>query len=210
MTAAVDLYSAGLKRGAEPLVLGYRDGSTRTLPVGTWTATEVAGDEGLLDRCRGATLDVGCGPGRLTVAAALRGLPTMGVDIAAGAVALARSRGALVLARSVFSALPGHGRWNTALLADGNVGIGGDPVGLLARLKDLLAADGVVLVELDPPGTASGQVQVRIEHAGMTSDWFLWAHVSTDHAEVVAEAAGLYVAEQWKEAGRWFAALARP
>ncbi len=210
MTAAVDLYTAGLATDAPPLVLRYRDGSTRTLPVGTWTATHVAGDEGLLARCRGATLDVGCGPGRLTVAVASCGLPALGVDIAPGAVALARSRGALVLARSIFSALPGHGRWGTALLADGNVGIGGDPVGLLARLKDLLAVDGVVLVELDPPGTPSGQVQVRVEHAGTASNWFPWAHVSADHAEVVAEAAGLYVTQQWKETGRWFAALARP
>ncbi len=210
MTAAVDLHAAGLDTDALPLVLRYQDGSTRTLPVGTWRATHVAGDEGLLDRCRGATLDVGCGPGRLTVNVGLRGLPALGVDIAPSAVALARSRGALVLARSVFSALPGHGRWNTALLADGNVGIGGDPVGLLARLKDLLAVDGVVLVELDPPGTASGPVQVRVEHVGTVSDWFSWAHVCVDHAEVVAEAAGLHVVEQWEGAGRWFAALARP
>jgi len=41
--------------------------------------------------------------------------------------------------RSVFDALPAEGRWHTALLADGNVGIGGDPIRLLSRLRGLIA-----------------------------------------------------------------------
>jgi SAM-dependent methyltransferase len=209
MTAAVDLYADGLAPDAEPLVLRYADGRTRSLPVEVWTAERVEGDDGLVGRCTGPTLDVGCGPGRLVVALGLRGLPALGVDIAPGAVRLARSRGALVLSRSVFSALPGHGRWACALLADGNVGIGGDPVGLLRRLRDLLAVGGLVLVELDPPHTTSGPVLVRVEHGMSASDWFPWAHVSADHVEVLAEAAGLQVAEEWEEAGRWFAALER-
>ena len=36
-------------------------------------------------------------------------------------------RGATVLQRDIFGPLPGEGRWGTALLFDGNVGIGGDP-----------------------------------------------------------------------------------
>lgn len=209
MTTAVDVYTAALHCACEPLVLRYRDGRARLLPVGTWTAETVAGDAALLDRCRGATLDLGCGPGRLTVALGKRGLPALGVDIAPGAVRMARSRGALALSRSVFSDLPGHGRWRTALLADGNVGIGGDPVGLLHRTRELLAVDGTVLVEVDPPGTSSGPVQVQVEHAGTFSSWFAWAHLAVEHAAVVAEAAGLQVTEQWEEAGRWFVALAR-
>ncbi len=206
MTAAVDLYAASLTQ-TEPLVLRYADGSSRALPVEVWTAHEVPGDRGLVERCQGATLDIGCGPGRLVLAVGAQGLPALGVDIAPGAVRLARSRGALVLARSVFAELPGGGRWRTALLADGNVGIGGDPVGLLRRVRELLCADGVVLVELDAPGSASGPVQVRIEHAGDISGWFAWAHVGADDVDGIAQAAGLRVQEQWREAGRWFAAL---
>lgn len=209
MTAAVDLYAAGLRGGHEPLVLRYADGTSRTLPVDVWTAERVPGDDSLLDRCVGATLDVGCGPGRLTVALGLRGLPALGVDIAPGAVRLARSRGALALSRSVFASLPGHGRWSTALLADGNVGIGGDPVGLLRRLADLLSTDGRVVLEVDPPEAPSGPVSVRVEHDGQFSDWFPWAHVSVDHIDVIAEAAGFELAETWQEVGRWFAVLER-
>ena len=210
MTAAVELYAAGLASGTEPLVLRYADGTSRSLPVDVWTAERVVGDDGMLQRCVGATLDVGCGPGRLTVALGRRGLPALGVDIAPGAVRLARSRGALALSRSVFAELPGQGRWSTALLADGNVGIGGDPVGLLHRLADLLARDGRVVMEVDPPQAPSGPVSVRVEHQGQASDWFPWAHVSIDHLAVIAEAAGFVLAETWEEVGRWFAVLVRP
>ncbi len=209
MTAAVDVYAASLGTDAEPLVLHYRDGRTRPLPVDVWTAIEVSGDTGLIARCAGATLDIGCGPGRLVVAVAGRGLPVLGVDIAPGAVRLARARGALAITRSVFAELPGRGRWRTALLADGNVGIGGDPVGLLVRVRDLLAPGGTALVELDPPGTHSGPVLVQMEHAGQLSGWFPWAHLAVGHAEVAADAAGFTVTETWEEAGRWFAALVR-
>ena len=40
--------------------------------------------------------------------------------------------GGPALRRSVFDPLPGEGRWGTALLLDGNIGIGGDPRALLA------------------------------------------------------------------------------
>lgn len=205
---AADVYGDAL-RSRSPLVLRYDDGSCRELPLDAWKAAHVQGDTSLLRRCEGATLDVGCGPGRLVVALAERGLLTLGVDIAPGAVRLARSRGALVLTRSVFATLPGSGRWRTALLADGNVGIGGDPVGLLRRLGELLAEDGQVLVELDPPGATSGPVRVSVEHEGRESGWFPWAQLSVSHAHVVADTAGFAVTETWTDAGRWFVRMER-
>ncbi len=51
---------------------------------------------------------------------------------------IARRHGVNVLERSIFDHVPGAGRWRTALLLDGNIGIGGDPVALLERLGDLL------------------------------------------------------------------------
>ena len=51
----------------------------------------------------------------------------LGVDISRTAVARVRQAGASALHRSVFDPLPGQGRWGTALLADGNIGIGGLP-----------------------------------------------------------------------------------
>ena len=56
---------------------------------------------------------------------------------------VARTRGVNVLERSrLRTASPDHDRWRTALLFDGNIGIGGDPVALLSRVVELLRDDG--------------------------------------------------------------------
>lgn len=203
-----EVYAAGL-RGEADVVVRERSGGTRRLPVGDWLADSRPGDAQLLDRCRAATLDVGCGPGRLTVALAARGLPVLGVDLAPGAAELARRRGAFVLVRSVFDRLPGTGRWATVLLADGNVGIGGDAVALLRRLADLLAPDGRLLVEVGAAGTRSGPVSLRLEDGRSVSAWFPWDRLSDDRLDPAAAGAGLRVVDRWTEQGRWFAALAR-
>lgn len=201
------VYTAGLRDTSAPLLLRYADGQARELPVAIWTSAWHPGDDGLLDRCTGPTLDVGCGPGRLTVALAARGLPVLGVDITPGTAQLARDRGALVLVRSVFDRLPGTGRWVTALLADGNLGIGGDPLTLLRRVGALLSPHGVALVELDAPDVPGGAVRFRLEHAGQVSGWFAWAHVNPAGIGRLAARSGLTVSERWSDQSRWFVAL---
>jgi len=46
----------------------------------------------------------------------------------------------------------GGGRWAHVLLADGNVGIGGDVVALLRRCAELVRPGGTVVVEVERPG----------------------------------------------------------
>jgi len=120
-----ELYEHALAGWARPEI-EHADGSRKPLPVDGWLH-ESPGDKSILDRCEGPTLDIGSGPGRLTVALSERGIPALGIDITPYAVDLARSSGALVMLRDVFGRVPGTGRWTTALLADGNIGIGGDP-----------------------------------------------------------------------------------
>jgi hypothetical protein len=75
--------------------------------------------------------DDGYGPGRLVGQLVQRGVPALGVDQSATAVALARRSGAPALRRDVFEPLPGTGRWQTVLLAD-DVGLavaGVHPIG---------------------------------------------------------------------------------
>ena len=48
------------------------------------------------------------------------------------AVGLSMARGGLALRRRINQPLPAEGRWGTALLMDGNVGMGGDVATLLA------------------------------------------------------------------------------
>ena len=95
---------------------------------------------------------LGCGPGRHLHELSGRGVYALGVDLSAVAVDLACSGGARAMVADIFGDVPGAGSWRTALLLDGNIGIGGDPVRLLTRLRSLLTDEGVALVELDPTG----------------------------------------------------------
>jgi SAM-dependent methyltransferase len=204
--AAADLYDATLRRRGA-LLLRDEAGSTRPLPLDVWLGAAGPVDERVLARARGPVLDVGCGPGRHVHALARRGVLAVGVDVSPVAVALARRRGATVLEASIFDRLPGRGAWRTSLLLDGNVGIGGRPDALLRRLVALLAPGGIVLVELDPPGTGVVCGRVRLEDGQAMSDWFAWARVGADAIANPAGAAGLRVAARWHDGGRWFAAL---
>jgi len=213
MTSPLELYGEGLLTVAAAGVpsstwLRYDDGRSAVLDLPRWSAPAAGADEALLDRCSGPTLDLGCGPGRLTRALAARGLECLGVDVAPVAVALARTGGIPVLHASVFDPVLDDTRWSTVLLADGNVGIGGDPAALLRRCRSLLRAGGQLLVELDAPGCPTSQVRVRVEsQAGRASSWFPWAHVGVDGLDAVAAAAGMATADVWCRGGRWFAAL---
>jgi SAM-dependent methyltransferase len=192
--------------------LEHADGSITPLWADDWRRLR-PGDASLIDRCSGPTLDVGSGPGRLTVALAERGVPALGIDVAPHAVDMARSAGSLTLLRDVFSRVPGTGRWTMVLLADGTVGIGGDPGALLARVAELLAPDGRALVEVQPPGRELRRERVRLRHyrgrGHQAGDWFSWAQVGFDQLSEVAAEAGLRTAETWSCDGRWFAMLGR-
>jgi SAM-dependent methyltransferase len=166
-------------------------------------------DRRVLDRARPPVLDIGCGPARHTLALAERGHVALGIDITDAAVSFARHRGAPVLRRGVFDAVPAVGRWRSALLLDGNLGIGGDPVTLLRRVRQLVAARGIVLVETGPPSRRRPAITAHLVVGGRRGPSFRWAYVAADDLDAVATAAGLTVASAWCDRGRWFAGLER-
>jgi SAM-dependent methyltransferase len=202
-----ELYEHALAGRVRPEV-EHADGSRTPLRAEEWLRSR-PGDASIVDRCRGATLDVGSGPGRLTVALAEQGIPALGIDVTPYAVHLARAAGALALLRDVFGQVPGAGRWMTVLLADGNIGIGGDPVALLRRVGELLTPAGHAIVELLPPGAGLRREEVRLRHGDQASAWFPWAYVGTDQIAALAERAGFAVAESWVAHDRWFTRLGR-
>ncbi|MDG4757661.1 MULTISPECIES: class I SAM-dependent methyltransferase [unclassified Micromonospora] len=188
------------------------DGVRRSLPVDRWHGDAEPAVAGLVTRCAGPTLDLGCGPGRLTVALTRAGLTAVGVDVSAAAVRLTRARGAVALRRDLFDPLPGEGRWAHAVLIDGNIGIGGDPVALLRRCRELLVPGGTVLVELEPAGAGLWQGQARVaaaHRAGrlLLGPAFRWARLDVHAVHPVAGAAGLGVRQLFRRGRRWFGEL---
>jgi SAM-dependent methyltransferase len=199
------LYEGSLA-GLGQVEIEHTDGRRERLPVDEWRDGR-PGDDALLDRCQGPTLDVGSGPGRLTVALAERGLPALGIDVTPYAVLMTREAGGLALLRDVFDRIPGAGRWQTVLLADGNIGIGGDPPVLLKRVAALLARSGRAIVEL---GASTHTEWIRLRDGAEESDWFRWSHVGADTIGECAEMAGLTVSDVWTEQSRCFADLILP
>jgi hypothetical protein len=113
----------------------------------------------------------------------------------------------VALVRDVFDRVPGEGRWQTALLADGNIGIGGDPRTLLVRLRELLVPDGRVVVDLAAPGAGVRTRSVRLETALLRSRPFRWAVVGVDAIGPLAVASGFTVQRVQLHGNRWFAVL---
>lgn len=183
------------------------DGPTATLDLTRWTGPITRADESVLRRAVGPVLDIGCGPARHVRALALRGVLARGLDASPEAVRLAQRHGTHIIHRSIFDDLPGLGSWNTALLLDGSIGIGGAPVALLRRAGDVLAPGGTALVEALPPGTPTRVLRAAVCAGGRHSDAFPWAEVGVDDLPALAHAAGLRCIARWTAGGRWFAAL---
>ena len=185
-------------------------GRSEELGVNQWSAAPDWVDRELfIDPCDRATIDVGCGPGRLVAEISARGISAMGIDISTEAVRQTRVRGALALRRDVFGVVPGEGRWSYALLADGTLGIGGDPVRLLSRLGHLLAPDGKVLAEVADHGVGLVRDRRRLRVDGQLSSYFEWAVVGLDAIDEVASHAEMVVAATQSVGGRHTATLVR-
>jgi SAM-dependent methyltransferase len=181
----------------------------QVVPVHDWLRPASRNDRLILDHCRGATLDVGCGPGRMSAHLALHGHPVLGVDIVREAVDQSRRRGVPALRRSVFEPMPGEGGWDTVLLADGNIGIGGDPLALLRRSRELLGPTGRVVCDLAGPGTGLRVHSARLVAHGRRSPTFPWAEVGPEVIGRLAAQADLEVLHVLERHGRWFAVLGR-
>ena len=175
----------------------YDHGEVAVLPVNQWLGGRDADepfDTAVVEMCEGPTIELGCGPARLVARLTHRGIPALGVDQSATAIRMARSQGAPAIRGDVFGPLPGRGRWQTVLLADGTIGLGGDPPRILAVAAQLLQRGGHCLAEVDPAVTGVRVSQVRLESADSVGEWFPWATVGVDSAALLAEQAGLALA----------------
>jgi SAM-dependent methyltransferase len=195
-----------------PCWMASESGERRAVPLARWvgdtraTPADRRADSAMLDGCMGATLDLGCGPGRLTAELTVRGVNALGVDTSETAVAMTIRRGALAVNRNIFDPLPLVGHWAHVLLADGNIGIDGDPLRVLRRAASLLAQGGVVIAEVEPPAAAHGirVGKMRWETDVLKGHWFSWATVGLEVVPSIAADAGLRVARTVEVGHRCF------
>ena len=174
----------------------HDDGRVHRLPVHSWLGGHRGDqefDHTVVELCHGPTIDLGCGPGRLVASLVERGVPALGVDQSATAIELARRRGAPALRRDLFEPLPGTGGWQTVLLADGNVGLGGDPWRILRRARELLSRGGRCVAEFDSATEGIRVGWVRLESYRAVGPWFRWATVGIDCVSRLADDVGLAV-----------------
>lgn len=191
--------------GAEPYDLAIRagggrlevvvDGSAATpLDVSVYLGQATDDERRVLGLTAGPVLDVGCGPGRMVHAAIEAGRLSLGIDISPAAVSHARSIGLPVLRRSVFDPLPAEGTWGAVVLLDGNIGIGGDPLALLARGSALLGTGGRMLVETHADRSRFARFDAQLVHpSGGRSSWFPWAEAGADAVAELAAGLGMRV-----------------
>lgn len=217
MSEAIATFGSG---GAEPyaraldgghgtrLYLHAVDGGIAAMDVARWSADADATDLALLRHGRGPVLDLGCGPARMVRAAQQLGRRALGVDVSPTVVRRARRLGLPVIGRSVFDALPFEGGWRTVLLIDGNIGIGGDPLALLARSRELVHPRGEIVVETHPdPARDRAFMGSVAGEDGRRSDAFPWAEVGAAVLVRIASAAGLRPDQCWTTGGRTFCRL---
>lgn len=92
---------------------------------------------------------------------------------------------------NLFTPLPAEGSWDQVLLADGNIGIGGDPVRMLRRAAGLLAPGGLLIAELESSAAGVQHETLRWETNEHVGPWFPWSRVGVDAVGDLAQAAGL-------------------
>ena len=181
-------------------------GSSSTCRVG-WHVAD-ASDATILAHCVGPVLDIGCGPGRMLRALAFRGIAAVGIDISERAVAIAQSGGVDAVNADVLHLPPDTGGWRTALLLDGNIGIGGNVALLLEKVRDVLAPRGSLLVETHASSDVDRRGLVQFADGRTTlGPHFPWAEVGIDALRGYAELVGLRMDMTWSHGGRYFAAL---
>lgn len=173
-----------------------------------WCAEASPAELSVLKRLDGPLLDIGCGPGRLLSAAQNLGLTAWGIDTSAEAVRRARSRGVRVLEQSIFDPVPHTGQWQSLILLDGNIGIGGGITALLRRCRHLIAPQGALLVEVEADDELDTVYTAVLEDpAGNRSAPFRWARTGTGGIAARAPRSGWTVASVHRVQGRVFCRL---
>ncbi|MBC7519160.1 MAG: methyltransferase domain-containing protein [Microbacteriaceae bacterium] len=187
-----------------------REGQERvSMNVARWNASADPADLSLLAAASGPVLDIGCGPARMVIAALALGLNALGIDVSVAAIDNAADAGIPAVLGDVFDAVPSEGRWQTVLLVDGNIGIGGNVSALLARCGELVVPGGHIVVELHNQKSRDRSFTgLLVDTHGRQSAAFPWAEVGLTGVLSRSLGLGLTLLQTWTRDGRSFCRLA--
>ncbi|MFD4763637.1 hypothetical protein ACFWOJ_33760 [Streptomyces sp. NPDC058439] len=96
------------------------------------------------------------------------------------------------------------------LLADGDIGIGGDPHALVRRCAHLISPTGVLLVEVDNNDVEEHCTAWFEDTHGHRGPPFPWARLRAPALRRITDDLGFSVTDQWKSGPRTFLALGHP
>ena len=202
-------YARALRTGSGTLTLRPETNPAMAGPVqfdvSSWCSDANLLERSLLCSLQGPLLDVGCGPGRMLAAARSVGMSALGIDTSSEAVNRARGHGNRAIQQSVFATVPHTGQWQSLLLLDGNIGIGGSISALLRRCRQLVAPTGVLLVEVEADTDLDISYTAVIEdEEGNRSDAFGWARTGSAGLESRTKSSGWTVSAKHHVQGRIF------
>jgi len=197
----------GQRRVLSSTVLDRADERSLPMEVERWSADADPVDLLVVARCQPPIIDLGCGPGRMIQALARSGRAALGVDMSAAAVEASLARGGPALRRMLHEPMPAEGRWGTALVMDGNVGIGGDVARLLRRCCELVGPGGLIICEVDPVRDRDEVHQVVLRTSRSVSPPMPWARVGAATLARTAVGLDLSLQEEWVAGDRAFVAL---
>lgn len=223
MDAFGDAVRDRLAGSGEPLTIERDDGHLDTDTLDSYFAGFDAFPEcerRALNLAKGRVLDLGMGPGRVSLHVQDMGLEAVGVDISEGMLEVAKRRGVQNAVRmSVCDLDFPKGHFGTAVAFGNNFGLCGSPGGvmsMLLRLREVLADDGMFLAEsIDPlcttlpahrayhernrsAGLMPGQVRLRFVYKGAADDWFDLLLVTPTEMRLIAERTGWRVSETFQ------------
>lgn len=177
-----------------PVHLRTRNGRRLAHDVGAYFAPVSPEEELLLATARGPVLDIGCGPARHARYLQQHGLEAVGLDCSPRALATATALGLQLAVRRDVLTEPIPAGFGTALLLDGNAGMGGTPAGTARLLAGLAAAAAPGARLLLSGRAARGRLwrglDVRTEYRGATGPWSSWLVPSLDGLRILAAGTG--------------------
>jgi SAM-dependent methyltransferase len=172
-----------------------------------WTGQADLVDQMVVSRCEPPVIDIGCGPGRMLSALQESGRAALGIDLSRVAVQLGHGQGGQLLRRGLHDELPAEGRWGTALLLDGNLGIGGDVSALLTRCRHLVGPGGLILCEVDPDPDCDETFELVLAEGAHFCPPTPWTSLGLHPILRLAPRLDLIVVEEWCAGGRAFVSM---